>query len=79
MLDRLYYECLDLVGRHARIDYEQEGIHEVHLLVEYLALFEVPVLLNIIAPFSWHLKGSSPGVSRFLFSLVTDFIPNNQF
>lgn len=33
MLDRLYYECLDLVGRHARIDYEQEGIHEVHLLV----------------------------------------------
>lgn len=33
MLDRLYYECLDLVQRHARIDYEQEGIHEVHLLV----------------------------------------------
>ena len=33
VLDRLYYELLDIVARHSRIDYEQEGHHYMNITV----------------------------------------------
>lgn len=32
-LDRLYYELLDIIQRHSRIDYEQEGYHYMNITV----------------------------------------------
>ncbi|CAG9808186.1 unnamed protein product [Chironomus riparius] len=33
VLDRLYFELLDIIARHSRIDYEQEGFHHMNITV----------------------------------------------
>lgn len=36
LFDNLFYKALELISRHASIDYAQEGVHDVNITVIYV-------------------------------------------